>query len=123
MLTAAFPDATSASAWIYPEHRNIAVAGVQKLEPQDREALQALCGPEAMSTLEQIPHNADMVAYLREAVDVFRRSYSGKPRRRAAARATTAARTCRPLRCRRPESCRFRLLSRSWHSLARSASH
>ena len=29
------------------------------------EALQALGGPEAMTTLEQIPHNADMVGYLR----------------------------------------------------------
>jgi hypothetical protein len=40
LLVAALP--TASSAWIYPEHRNIAVAGVQKLEPQDREALQAL---------------------------------------------------------------------------------
>ena len=32
----------AASAWIYPEHRNIAVAGVQKLPPADRAAFDAL---------------------------------------------------------------------------------
>ena len=32
----------AASAWIYPEHRDIAVAGVQKLPPDRRAALDAL---------------------------------------------------------------------------------
>ena len=32
----------TASAWIYPEHRNIAVAGVQKLSPADSAAFDAL---------------------------------------------------------------------------------
>src|SRR5512139_1318403 len=40
LLLASLP--TAAPAWIYPEHRDIAVAGVQKLSPQDREALQVL---------------------------------------------------------------------------------
>jgi hypothetical protein len=31
-----------ASAWIYPEHRDIAVAGIQKLSPEDRAALDGL---------------------------------------------------------------------------------
>jgi hypothetical protein len=31
-----------ARAWIYPEHRDIAVAGIQKLPPADRAALEAL---------------------------------------------------------------------------------
>ena len=40
LALAALPAA--ASAWIYPEHRNIAVAGVQKLSPADRAALDGL---------------------------------------------------------------------------------
>src|SRR5512137_1680104 len=42
LALAAIPAA--ASAWIYPEHRNIAVAGVQKLPPADRAAFDALWG-------------------------------------------------------------------------------
>src|SRR5512137_170230 len=40
LALAAIPAA--ASAWIYPEHRDIAVAGVQKLLPADRAALDGL---------------------------------------------------------------------------------
>jgi hypothetical protein len=40
VAVAALPGA--ASAWIYPEHRNIAVAGVEKLPPADRAAFDAL---------------------------------------------------------------------------------
>ena len=40
VVLAALPAA--ASAWIYPEHRNIAVAGVQKLPPADRAVFDAL---------------------------------------------------------------------------------
>jgi len=40
VLVATLPG--SAAAWIYPEHRNIAVAGVQKLPPDDRLAFDGL---------------------------------------------------------------------------------
>ncbi len=42
----------TASAWIYPEHRNIAVAGVQKLPPAERAAFDALWS-EARKALPQ----------------------------------------------------------------------